>query len=303
MMKTRGARYFSNYSAGCRRTAWAGFLGFIYYSTSSTRTKRNRDFHAIRAISFDGLPAFNLIRTPHPQRSAQLRHVCMMWFSNALFACAENPARALPHCWLVKNVAASSIFRRFDARGLRGESRVSNSLRAAVKSSECWSRTHSHNFITSQHTKSHYLATGEGGRTFFLNSPAASSLFNRILNSNGVENFIMAVPPAVVPAHPCARSLHLHNHLNRALAPPFKTAAPASLSLSAVCAAEISLESKRAHKAPFYLHTLRFPIQSVFSTFLLSPNAHTHRVQKKNCALNKKRICFSSIFSTAGLRI
>lgn len=137
-------------------------------------------------------------------------------------------------------------------------------------------------------TQFHYFATHKiplprhgrkGRRTFFLNSPAASSLFNRILNSNGVENFIMAVPPAAVPAHPCARSLHLHNHLNRALAPPFKTAAPASLSALRVHAAEISLESKRAHKAPFYLHTLRFPIQSVFSTFLLSPNAH--RVQRK----------------------
>lgn len=303
-MKTRGARYFSNYSAGCRRTAWAGFLGLIYYSTSSTtRTKRNRDFHAIRAISFDGLPAFNLIRTPHPQRASQFE-ICvrMMWFSNALFACAENPARALPHCWLVKNVAASSIFRRFDARGLRGESRVSNSLRAAVKSSQSAgpARTHTisllrntQNPITSPREKEEELSSSTAQpRLLFLivywipmgwkisSWPCHPPRSRR----TPVRAPCICIITLIAPSHLPLKQQHQH----------------LSLSLCCVCAAEISLESKRAHKAPFYLHTLRFPIQSVFSsTFLLSPNAHTNiEFKRKTVRWIKREFAFQAFFNS-----
>lgn len=257
MMKTRGARYFSNYLGPAVGgppglvSSWVNLL----FQPCSTRPKRNRAFHAIRAISFDGLPAFNLIRIPHPWRFSMSWDMCA--WCDFQMPCLHAPKMLLvllPHCWLVKKCCCIiHIQTLWCARSALENLHVSNSLRVAVKSRQCWSRTHSHNFITSQHTKSHYLATGEGGRSFFLNSPAASSLFNRILNSNGVENFIMAVPPAAVPAHPCARSLHLHNHLNRALAPPFKTAAPASLS-RCVCGWNLSRVQTRTQSSLLFAH-------------------------------------------------
>lgn len=182
-----------------------------------------------------------------------------------------------------------------------GESLVSNSLRAAVKSRQCWSRTHSHNFITSQHTKSHYLATGEKEEE--LSSSTAQPRLLFLI----VYWIPMGWKISSWPCHPPRRSRRTPVRapcicIITLIAPSHLPLKQQHQHLSARCvhAAEISLESKRAHKAPFYLHTLRFPIQSVFGTFLLSPNAH--RVQRKTfCELNKKRILlFKQIFSQQG---
>jgi len=104
--------------------------------------------------------------------------------------------------------------------------------------------SHAHNFII-RNTQNPITSPREEKEELSQQSGAtSSSLFNRILNSNGVENFIMAVPPAV--PHPCA-ALHLHNHLNRALAPPFKTAR------GSIPVAEISQVQTRSTKPPLFI--------------------------------------------------